>query len=175
MHNIEFKAELRDTAAARRQCRLLGATRIGLLRQTDTYYRLAEGRLKRREAPGEPVEWILYHRRDIVRPKMCDYVILTEAQARRRWGTHSLKEWVKVVKKRELWMLENVRIHLDDVQSLGRFIEFEAAVDKEHDAKSCHQSINQLRRAFGPALGEPLGPGYSDLMAQVSAEEGGGA
>ena len=170
MHNIEYKAELRDVAAARRQCKLLGATRIGVLRQTDTYYRLADARLKRREAPGEPTEWILYHRRDIVRPRMCDYVILSEAQARRRWGSQSLKEWVKVVKKRELWMLENVRIHVDDVQRLGRFIEFEAAVDKEHDARSCHRAVNRLRRAFGPTMGEAVGAGYSDLMAHEEAE-----
>jgi adenylate cyclase class IV len=170
MHNIEFKAELRDVAAARRQCKLLGATRIGVLRQTDTYFRLAEGRLKRREAPGEPIEWILYHRRNIVRPKMCDYVILSEAQARRRWGSQSLKEWVKVVKKRELWMLENVRIHLDNVDRLGRFIELEAAVNNEHDAKACHATINKLRRAFGPALGEPVGVGYSDLLAHEETE-----
>jgi adenylate cyclase class IV len=171
MHNIEFKAELRDPAAARRQCKLLGATRIGVLRQTDTYYKLADGRLKRREAPGEPVEWILYHRRNIVRPKMCDYVIMSEAQARRRWGSQSLKEWVTVVKKRELWMLDNVRIHLDDVERLGRFIEFEAAVDKAHPAKACHASINALRRTFGPAMGEPVGAGYSDLLAREESEK----
>jgi adenylate cyclase, class 2 len=171
MNNIEFKAELRDVAAARRQCRLLGATRIGLLRQTDTYFRLTDGRLKRREAPGEPTEWILYHRRDIVRPRMCDYVILSEAQARRRWGTLGLKEWVKVIKNRELWMVENVRIHLDNVQRLGRFIEFEAAVDKDHDARACHRAINGLRRTFGPALGEAVGAGYSDLVAQALADE----
>ncbi len=90
MHNIEFKAELRDLIAARQQCKLLGASRMGILRQTDTYFRLAEGRLKRREAPGEPTEWIFYHRRDIVRPRMSDYAILSDSQARRRWGSQSL-------------------------------------------------------------------------------------
>ena len=52
MHNIEFKAELRDLIAARQQCKQLGASRMGILYQTDTYFRLAGGRLKRREAPG---------------------------------------------------------------------------------------------------------------------------
>ncbi len=169
MHNIEFKAELRNPSAARQQCKLLGATRMGLLHQTDTYYRLAEGRLKRREAPGEPTEWIFYHRRDIVRPRMSDYAILTDAQARRRWGTQSLKEWIRVVKRRELWLLDNVRIHLDEVQGLGDFIEFEAVVSEKYDTKSCHASIRRLRDVFGPTMGEPVAPSYSDLAATAQA------
>ena len=173
MHNIEFKAELRNPSAARQQCKVLGATRMGLLRQTDTYFRLADGRLKRREAPGEPTEWIFYHRRDIVRPRMSDYAILTDAQARRRWGTQSLKEWVRVVKRRELWLLDNVRIHLDEVQGLGDFIEFEAVVSEKHDTKSCHRSIRRLRKVFGPTMGEPVGPSYSDLVATAIAVDQG--
>ena len=166
MHNIEFKAELRDLEAARQQCKQLGAVKMGVLQQTDTYYRLADGRLKRREAPGEPTEWIFYHRRNIVRPRMCDYAILSDAQARRRWGTQSLKKWVTVVKQRELWLLENVRIHLDRVRGLGTYIEFEAAVSREHDTKSCHKTINDLREVFTTTMGEPVGPSYSDLVAQ---------
>jgi hypothetical protein len=132
---------------------------------------MPEGRLKKREAPGEPTEWIYYHRRDIVRPRMCSYSILTDAQARRRWGTQSLRTWLRVAKTRELWLLANVRIHIDDVRSLGSFIEFEAVVTKDHDTRDCHQMIRHLRETFGPTLGEPVGASYSDLMAQVLAEE----
>ena len=78
MQNIEFKAELRDLEAARAQCSALGAQRIGLLRQTDTYYQLADGRLKRRKAPGEPTVWIFYHRPDRTGPRMSNYSLLTE-------------------------------------------------------------------------------------------------
>ncbi len=165
-HNIEFKAELRDPEAARRQCSLLGAECLGTVRQTDVYFNMPEGRLKRREAPGEPIEWIFYQRRDIVRPRMSEYFILNEAQAKRRWGTANLREWVRVTKTRELWMLDNVRIHLDQVDGLGWFIELEAVVSKKIDTKACHKAIARLREAFGPAMGEPVAPSYSDLVAQ---------
>jgi hypothetical protein len=62
MQNIEFKAELRNLEAARRQCELIEAERLGEIRQIDTYFRMTDGRLKRREAAGAPIEWILYHR-----------------------------------------------------------------------------------------------------------------
>lgn len=166
MRNVEFKAELRDVEAARRQCAVLGAQRIGFLRQTDEYFRLAEGRLKRRTAPDEPVEWIKYERPDEVSPRTSQYEILTEDQARRRWGTESLRPWLTVIKTRELWMLDGVRIHLDEVQRLGNFIEFEAIVSQNHPLETCRRIIGSLRASFGPLLGEPIGASYSDLMQQ---------
>jgi adenylate cyclase, class 2 len=166
MQNIDFKAELRDPIAAEAQCKQLQAKYIGLLKQTDTYFKLPEGRLKRRETSGDPVEWIFYHRPDRTTPRMSNYTILTDEQAQRRWGTVSLKEWLRVRKKRRLWMLENVRIHLDEVESLGHFIEFEAQVIGSYDVKRCHDSIAVLRKAFAPTMGEPISTSYSDLVAQ---------
>lgn len=171
MQNIEFKAELRNLSAARKQCELLGAERIGELRQNDTYYRLADGRLKRRETLGEPVEWIFYHRPDRVSPRMSNYTILNTEQARRRWGTHSLTPWLTVSKVREAWMLGDVRIHLDEVDGLGTFIEFEALVSRRFDVKMCHEAVKELRKTFAPLLGEPISKSYSDLVEQVLAEK----
>lgn len=170
MQNIEFKAELRNLDAARQQCKLIGAQRIGEIHQTDTYFRMADGRLKKRQAQGEPTEWIYYHRPDRVSPKMSNYTILTDEQARRRWGTRSLKPWLTVVKTRELWMIEDVRIHLDQVEELGTFIEFEALVSRKFNVKMCHAAIAELREKFGPVIAEPLGVSYSDLMEQLQAE-----
>lgn len=166
MQNIEFKSELRDLETARTQCRLLDAKLVGTLHQSDTYFRLADGRLKRRVAEGEPIEWIFYHRPNKIRPRMSNFSILTEDQARRRWGTQNLKEWLTVIKTRELWMVDNVRIHLDVVEGLGTFIEFEAIVSKEADVQECHEKIGFLREEFGPILGEPISVSYSDLMAK---------
>ena len=164
MQNIEFKSSLSDIVAAQAQCRQLGARHITRLEQTDIYYRLPDGRLKRRSAPGEPIEWIFYHRKDAVRPRMSNYTILSDAQARLRWGTHSLREWLTVKKSRDLWMLDNVRIHLDEVDDLGTFLEFEAMVSKLHTVKTCHEQVATLREVFGPILGEPVSSSYSDLM-----------
>lgn len=167
MRNIEFKAELRDLEAARTQCRLVGAQLIGSMRQVDTYYKLTDGRLKRRETEGEPVEWIYYHRADESRPKLSNFTILSDEQARLRWGTRSLREWVTVSKTRELWMLDNIRIHLDAIDDLGQFIEFEAIVSRDHGVKQCHEQIALLRERFAPVISEPISQSYSDLIEQL--------
>jgi adenylate cyclase, class 2 len=169
MRNIEFKAELRNIDAARGQCKSLGAQFIGMLDQTDTYFRLTDGRLKRRVSTGEAPMWIFYHRPDRIQPRMSNYSILTEEQARRRWGVHSLREWLTVHKHRELWLMQNVRIHLDDVDRLGRFLELEAIVNDKHTIRECQDSISELREHFAPILGEPVAVSYSDLLAQEPA------
>jgi adenylate cyclase class IV len=179
MQNIEFKAELRNLEAARRQCKLIGAERAGQLRQTDTYYRLPDGRLKKREAISgtgpsgrEPIQWIFYHRPDRVSPKMSNYTMLTDDQARRRWGTQGLKPWLAVNKTREVWLIGDVRIHLDQVDDLGIFIEFEALVSRRFDVKMCHAAIAELRDRFGPLIGEPLSASYSDMVQQERVASG---
>ena len=141
------------------------------MQQTDTYFRLPDGRLKMREVPGDLPEWIFYHRQDRVSPRMSNYTILNNEQARRRWGTHSLKPWLSVVKSRELWMLGDVRIHLDEVEGLGTFIEFEALVSRRFDVKMCHEAVRSLRETFAPLLGEPISKSYSDLVEQALAEK----
>ncbi len=142
----------------------LGAARIGILEQTDTYFRIPDGRLKRREVPGEPTEWIFYHRANRVTAKMSHFTIYSDHEAKARWGLVNLREWVTVAKKRELYLLGNVRIHLDDVVELGTFLEFEAQVSPKFDVQFCHQRLAELRGAFGPILAEAISGSYSDLL-----------
>lgn len=170
MHNVEFKAELRDARLAQAIARGLGATWVTTLEQTDTYYRVPAGRLKKRETPGEPAEFISYERADRTHPKLSHFTIYTEAQARERFGERPLPVWLVVRKTRELFLLGNVRIHLDTVEGLGSFIEFEALVSTSHNVAACHQAIADLRRQFGPAMGESIGCGYSDLLAKERDE-----
>lgn len=166
MHNVEYKAELRDIAMARAACQSVGAAVIALLDQTDTYFRVPSGRLKRRECAGEPTEWIFYDRKDEARPRLSAFTIYPDALARERFGIGPLPELVVVKKRRELHLLDNVRIHLDEVEGLGRFLEFEALVSPGFPVAACHAAVDRLRAAFGPALGEPLSVSYADLLLQ---------
>jgi adenylate cyclase class IV len=166
MQNVEFKAELRDPALARTIAAAIGATPIATLLQTDTYYRHPQGRLKKREVPGEPAEWILYERADLTGPRLSRFTIYTDAEARERFAPGQLTPWVVVRKSRDLYMHRNVRIHLDQVVGLGDFIEFEALVSARHDVPACQAALADLRRAFAPAMGEPIAVGYSDLLAE---------
>lgn len=169
MRNVEFKAELRDPQIARAVARSIGAKHVATLEQTDTYFRVVSGRLKKRESvidgQAEPVEYIRYERDDRTPPRISTFQIMSEEEFRERFGSLPLPEWLTVRKRREVFMLDNARIHLDSVEGLGWFIEFEALVTRRHNVARAHETVATLRREFGPIMGEPLSGSYSDLLA----------
>ena len=165
MANIEFKAELLEIDLARTQCRTLGAQHVETIRQVDTYYRTATGRIKQRSVEGREMQWIAYERPNTPGPRISRYTILNDEQARIRWGEMDWPEWVTVCKTREVWTDDNMRIHLDTVDELGVFIEIEAVVDEQHNEQSCRAAIASLREQFRPILGEAVPQSYSDLVA----------
>lgn len=173
MRNVEFKAELRDPGLARSIAAGVGASLAVTLDQRDTYFRVLTGRLKRREATvegmEEPIEFIRYDRDNRPKPRMSTFEILSEEEFFERFGELELPEWLVVEKTRAIYMRDNARIHLDKVANLGSFIEFEALITPQHNLARAHETIDELRRAFGPALGEPIGVGYADLLALENA------
>lgn len=166
MQNVEFKAELRDLALARMLATSVGARFVEHLWQTDTYYKLADGRLKKRVTEGHPTEYIFYHRENSSRPRLSKFNIYTESEALARFGSLDIPAWVLVRKAREVYMHANTRIHLDMVDRLGMFIEFEAMVSPSCNLAKCYASVDRLRRDLGPAIGEPVATSYSDLLAK---------
>ena len=180
MKNIEYKAELRDPDLARAIAREIGAKLTVKVQQTDTYYSVASGRLKKREAVAldrgvaapEPAEYIVYERPDRVDLRASDYSIMTETQLRARFGQAPLPVWLTVSKVRELWLWRSVRIHLDKVDHLGWFFEIESLVREPRDEPHAGLLAEQIRATFAPALGEPVSGSYSDLLAQHREIEG---
>jgi len=171
LNNVELKAELRDPALAKAICRAIKASFIISFQQTDTYYRVPQGRLKKRETQGEPPEYIFYDRANRASPKLSHFIIYSEDQALERFGREPLPVWVIVKKQRDLYMFGNVRIHLDHVEGLGHFIEFESLVSRDHNIAKGHEAIADLRRHFHPVIGELIDCGYSDLLAREMEEE----
>ncbi len=176
MQNVEYKAELKDLSLARSIVRALGAQFVGVLEQTDRYYRLPEparrpkrpaaspARLKKRETVGEPTQWIYYERANAANPKLSGFKIYTEQEAAERFGPGPFEERAVVRKRRELYMLGHIRIHLDRVEGLGEFLEFEAMVSARQSQGACREAVERLRRELAPALGEAIGVGYADLI-----------
>lgn len=172
MQNIEYKAELRDPELARAICVALRAHPVSVLEQTDTYFRVPDAKLKRRECVGYEPEWIFYNRPNRVQPKLSNFTIYSDAQAQTRFGTHPLPVLCVVRKRRELFMTSSgVRVHLDEVDGLGSFIEFEALICPERNLGECHREVEQLKQAFAPAMGEAISSGYAELSADLTEAE----
>ena len=68
-----------------------------------------------------------------------------------------------IVKRRELWRAENVRVHLDAVAGLGNYFELEGVVGIGDYPAETRLKVGTLIDKFRPALGEPVSGSYADL------------
>ena len=166
MKNIEIKARCDDLGRARRIAMELGATPLGIAHQMDTYFCVAQGRLKLREvSPGQD-QLIHYCRPDERGPKVSDYrvVPVVEAEKLRRVLAEALGVKARVRKRREILLLGNVRIHLDEVEGLGSFLEFEVVVGEGETEAGCVAQAEELLRAFGVRASDLVSGSYADLV-----------
>jgi adenylate cyclase class IV len=67
------------------------------------------------------------------------------------------------VKRRELWTIENIRIHLDTVAGLGNYFELEGLCGPSDDPAETKLKVETLFEKFRPTLGELVSAGYADL------------
>lgn len=163
--NVEIKARLADLDAARATAERFGARLAGDLVQVDRYYELDGGRrVKLRIEDGE-AELIRYDRPESNGVRSSEYERLPvrdpEAHACLVPTSPAL---VTVRKRRRLYLLDNVRIHLDVVAGLGEFLELEAVVDATHDEGRCREQIDRLLAAFGLTEGACIRASYGDLL-----------
>lgn len=70
----------------------------------------------------------------------------------------------QVSKRRALHMWHGVRIHLDEVEGLGPFVEFEAPVADDHDLPGATDRVARLRHAFEIDETDLVAASYCDLM-----------
>lgn len=164
--NMEFKARLVDLAAAReiaRRCGEYQATE----RQTDTYFAAASGRLKLREIAGRGSWLIGYARGDDVSSRRSDYrlVEIADAVGVRETLTAALGVRATVRKVREIYLNRNVRIHLDCVEGLGEFLEFEAVLSGRDEEPEGRRQVEELIELFSATIGEPIAVGYADFLS----------
>ncbi len=71
---------------------------------------------------------------------------------------------VVVTKQRHLFLWQNVRIHLDDVEQLGSFIELEAVAEPDSDLSHEHTLIGQLRTTFAITDNRLIATGYAHQL-----------
>jgi homotetrameric cytidine deaminase len=165
--NVELKARDLDPEATHARCLALGAVEAGVLAQRDTYFTGLRGRLKLRvEQDGERAELIAYRRPDSADASESTYVLapVGEPDTLAEALDAALGTTVVVSKQRRLLLWEGVRIHLDEVEALGSFVEFEAVLPDAGDLESARAKVAHLRESLGILDDALVSVGYSDLL-----------
>ena len=176
MRNIEIKVRCPDPESVRRAAERLGARDAGWLEQDDTFFPAPEGRLKLRDFGNETAELIAYRRPDTPEAKGSDYLICETAQPERLRSvlTHALGEGGRVRKRRRLLLYQHTRIHLDEVEGLGSFVELETVISDQSDAEA-HAELREIAAALGLAPEDRIAAAYVDLLRERDADTTPGA
>jgi adenylate cyclase class 2 len=169
--NLELKARhVGSRAVAVTACEDLGAEDHGVLAQRDTYFATSHGRLKLREE-GDQAELIAYRRPDQAgqRESRFRLIPVDDPAALRAALEEALGVIAVVQKRRRLFLWHGVRIHLDQVNELGNFIEFEAPIREAQSVEGAEGLLRVLVDRLGVEEDMRVATSYCDLMVERGA------
>jgi len=128
--NIEIKARVEDIARLATKVAAIADDGPSVILQDDTFFRCDSGRLKLRSFPDGSGELIFYRRANQEGPKESFYLRSpTSAPDNLRESLALAYGAVgRVRKHRTLFLVGRTRVHLDQVEGLGQFLELEVVL-----------------------------------------------
>jgi len=164
--NIEIKARVADFKALREQAEALSDTSCEIISQEDIFFNTRNGRLKLRVLSSNEAWLVYYERPDVEGPKRSDYYLVESRDPENLKTTLRLALGVRgVVKKtRYLYMAGQTRIHLDDVEGLGYFMELEVVMRDGQSDEEGQAIANDLMKKLGIQEKDLLDLAYMDLI-----------
>jgi homotetrameric cytidine deaminase len=173
--NVELKARDQDPESTLRAALAHGAQDQGVLTQRDTYFAAREGRLKLREERRADGPWtatlIAYARADEATARTSAYHLadVGDPAALTAALDAALGTVVVVEKFRRLLLWEGVRIHVDEVEDLGTFVELEAVAPADSDLSDEHRKVAELRAVLKMDDENVEARGYAALLLEGGA------
>ena len=159
--NVEIKARLADLAGVTPRVVELADTGPQTFVQEDVFFVTPRGRLKLRFLSPREGQLIFYERNDEAGPSVSHYELLPTSEPQRLKSVLGAAYGIRNVvrKKRSVYLTGRTRIHLDEVESLGDFLELEVVLA---DGESPDQGLTEAN-----ALLEKLGVHCADLVAEA--------
>ncbi len=166
--NLEIKAWASDFERQRERAEALSDSGPELLRQDDTFFCCPNGRLKLRRLADDHGEILYYERADSSGPSESKYFrgvtedpgVVKEALGR----ALGIRGTVK--KTRTVFLAGRTRIHFDEVEGLGRFIELEVVLAPGEPASAGEATARKLMRAIGIEESDLVETAYVDLLEE---------
>ena len=164
--NIEIKARARNFEEIRRRAESLSDTSVEIISQEDTFFNTEKGRLKLRVLALNRGQLIYYTRPDQEGPKRSEYHIYETSDPENLRRVLELAYGIRgVVKKtRYLYLVGQTRVHLDDVEGLGQFMELEVVMEEGQSDAEGQATAEDLMSKLGVERGDLLEGAYMDLL-----------
>jgi adenylate cyclase len=164
--NVEIKARVSDLQGLLERVKLVADSGPLELLQDDTLFLCANGRLKLRELSPTEGELIFYQRDDVSGPKESRYLIsvTSDPGSLRDTLAAALGVCGRVRKRRLVFLIGNTRVHLDEVDRLGTFVELEVVLADEQRAEEGEAVARRLMAQLGILESQLLSGAYVDML-----------
>jgi predicted adenylyl cyclase CyaB len=165
--NVEIKARVADLAAVRQTAERLADKGPVVLEQEDTFFHCPNGRLKLRRFRDSPdAELIFYQREDAAGPKESRYMVHRTADPQGLLAVLSAALGIRAVvrKRRTLFLIGSARVHLDEVEGLGQFVELEVVLQPGQDTSEGIAVAHDLMTRLGISEHQLVEGAYVDLL-----------
>ena len=166
--NVEVKARVADLVDVEARARTIAKQGPFEVEQSDTFFACPNGRLKLREFTPTRGELIFYDRPDVVGPKLSHYVIVptSSPHTMRDALSRALSVVGQVRKRRRLYLTANTRIHLDEVDGLGSFLELEVVLSDSQSTADGEAVARSLLSMLGVSETNLVCGAYVDLLRE---------
>ena len=173
--NIEIKTGLQNRTAAEKIAIRLSDTCPETFEQEDTFFPCEGARLKLRVLAPDRGELIRYERSDAAEARRSRYLIAptSDPNALKEILTKTLGIAGVVKKTRTLYRIGQTRVHIDEVEQLGTFLELEVVLrdgQTEAEAKTIAES---LMAELGIEKRQLIPHAYVDLIGQARSAKSG--
>jgi predicted adenylyl cyclase CyaB len=167
--NIEIKARISDAEKLINLVRQLADNGPIEINQKDTFFNCSQGRLKLRELSSTQGQLIYYDRLDTNGPKESTYTIFetSEPEQLRLVLESSLGVKGHVRKKRFLYTCGATRIHIDEVDGLGSFVELEVVLDDAETVDDGQRIAEELMIRLEIEKSDLLEGAYIDMLPVI--------
>ena len=164
--NVEIKARIRDLAKLRTRAQSIADSGPFEIQQDDTFFVCHNGRLKLRILSESQGELIFYKRDNSPNPKESQYVITPTSTPYelRETLVAALGECGRVRKQRTLFLAGNTRIHLDEVEGLGAFMELEVVLSDGETVAQGIETTHHIMQQLGVSDEDLVDRAYVDLL-----------
>lgn len=164
--NIEIKARIRDLDEIRLRAEQLSDSPVEAILQEDIFFNTSHGRLKLRVLSQDNGQLIYYTRPDQEGPKRSDYQISLTSDPENLKRVLELAYGIRgiVRKTRYLYLVGQTRVHLDDVQGLGQFMELEVVMREGQSDPEGQLIAEGLMAALGVERSDLIEGAYMDLL-----------
>lgn len=171
---IEIKAKIRDYDKIMAEVQAMCSSHGEIIQQEDVFFNSPNGRLKLRKRSDYSVYELVYYEKSFTEgPKLSLYSKCNIPHGEDLLNVLKMSLGVKgiVRKTRRLFLIEHSRIHIDDVEGLGKYFEIEVSLTKDQTPEEGEEVAKNTMAKLGIPPTDVVTGSYLDNLHESISDE----